>query len=77
MNNRLKLYDTRLNIRLNKKEKNMLRKNAYKNNLTMSDYVRTLILIDNRKKTLCNQFSKIEKLDKEIKIAKVKIRRDI
>lgn len=48
INNRLKLYNTHLTLRLNKKEKQALKRNAYKNKMTMSNYIRLLINMDNR-----------------------------
>lgn len=42
-NKRLKLYDTSIEICINKKCKEKLRKIAYKNKLTMSEYIRNLI----------------------------------
>ncbi len=46
--NRLKLYDTKVKICLNHIEKEKLRKRAYKNKLTMSEYIRRLIMLDNK-----------------------------
>ena len=48
MKTRLKLYDAILTLRLDKKEKNIIKRNAYKNKMTMSNYIRYLISIDNR-----------------------------
>lgn len=42
------MYDSKLELFLEHKEKEKMRKNAYKNKMTMSDYVRKLILLDNR-----------------------------
>ena len=42
------MYDSKLVLFLEHKEKEKMRKNAYKNKMTMSDYVRKLILLDNR-----------------------------
>lgn len=42
-NKRLKLYDTSIEVCINKKVKDKLRKIAYKQNITMSEYVRCLI----------------------------------
>jgi len=42
-NNRLKLYDTSIEICISKKVKEKLRRIAYKQNVTMSEYVRCLI----------------------------------
>lgn len=46
--NHLKRYGSMITIRLNKKEKALLKKNAYRKNINMSEYLRALILIDNR-----------------------------
>lgn len=43
INNRLKLYDTSIEICISKKTKEKLRKIAYKEKITMSEYVRKLI----------------------------------
>ena len=40
---RLKLYDTSIEICISKKNKEKLRKIAYKNEITMSEYIRRLI----------------------------------
>ena len=40
---RLKLYDTSIEICVNKKTKEKLRKVAYKQKITMSEYIRQLI----------------------------------
>lgn len=48
MTNHLKRYGSMITIRLNKKEKALLKKNAYRKNINMSEYLRALILIDNR-----------------------------
>ena len=42
-NKRLKLYDTSIELCINKKTKEILRKIAYKQKITMSEYVRYLI----------------------------------
>ena len=42
-NKRLKLYDTSIELCINKKTKEKLRKIAYKQKITMSEYVRHLI----------------------------------
>ena len=42
-NKRLKLYDTSIELCINKKTKEKLRKIAYKQKITMSEYVRYLI----------------------------------
>ena len=76
MQNNLRLYNSRLTIRLDKKEKETLKKNAYKNKLKLSEYIRLLILIDNRKNDMYNQLKKIDKSIKEIDKANIRIRRD-
>ena len=43
INNRLKLYDTSIELCINKKTKDKLRKIAYKQKVTMSEYIRHLI----------------------------------
>ena len=43
---RLKLYDDFLELVIDKKTKRILRRIAYKNKMTMSEYVRNLIAID-------------------------------
>ena len=48
MVDRLKLYNTRITLRLSNKEKNILKKNAYNKKITMSEYIRNLIVLDNR-----------------------------
>lgn len=48
MNRYLKLYDERIAFRLDKKEKAILKKNAFAHKMTLSNYLRLLILIDNR-----------------------------
>lgn len=73
MNNHLKLYDSKLTIRLKQKEKIILKKNAYKNDLTISEYVRMLIIIDNRLNCIYSNNDKINKCIKEISIAKNRI----
>lgn len=48
-------------IRLNKKEKALLKKNAYKKNINMSEYLRALILIDNRMTDFQSNIAKANK----------------
>lgn len=48
MNKTLKRYGSKITIRVSKKEKELLRKKAYEKNINMSEYLRALILIDNR-----------------------------
>ena len=43
MKNRLKLYDDTIMFCINKKEKNKFRKIAFKNKMTISEYIRSLV----------------------------------
>ena len=47
MNNRLKLYDTSIEVILSSKLKKETKKIAFTNNMTMSAYVRMLLKIGN------------------------------
>ena len=76
MNNHLKLYNSSLTIRLKGKEKSILRKNAYRNNLTISEYIRLLIMIDNRINSIQTNNKKNNKSLEEIYLAKLRIGRD-
>ena len=60
LSNQLKLYDTLITLRLSNKEKQMLKRNAYQKKITMSEYIRTLILLDNRLNSISNKLNKIE-----------------
>ena len=72
MKNRLKLYDTSIEIVINKKTKEKLRKIAFKEKVTMSEYLRRIIdfiiisnEIDKKDNELINtlkDFNKISKL---------------
>lgn len=72
MKNRLKLYDTSIEIVINKKTKEKLRKIAFKEKVTMSEYLRRVIdfiiisnEIDKKDNELMNtlkDFNKISKL---------------
>ena len=72
MKNRLKLYDTSIEIVINKKTKEKLRKIAFKEKVTMSEYLRRVIdfiiisnEIDKKDIDLMNtlkDFNKISKL---------------
>ena len=68
MNKRLKLYDVKLELFLGDKDKERLRKNAFKNKMTMSEYVRKLIKLDNELisfELLNDNFNlSVEKIDK-------------
>ena len=76
-NNRLKLYNTHLTLRLDKKEKQILRKNAYKNKMTMSNYIRLLINMDNRLNEIKRNNIKNDKCSTEIAKIMLNIGRDI
>ena len=62
-NNYLKRYNSKITIRLDKKEKEMLKRRAFKMKLNMSEYLRALILINNR---LTSFYSNIEKANKNL-----------
>lgn len=76
MNNQLKLYDTLITLRLSKKEKQILKRNAYQKKITMSEYIRTLILLDNRLNSISSKLNKIDKDLKDVNLAKIHIGRD-
>lgn len=76
LNNQLKLYDTLITLRLSKKEKQILKRNAYQKKITMSEYIRTLILLDNRLNSISNKLNKIDKDLKDVNLAKIHIGRD-
>ena len=76
LSNHLKLYDTLITLRLSNKEKQMLKRNAYQKKITMSEYIRTLILLDNRLNSISNKLNKIDKDLKDVNLAKIHIRRD-
>lgn len=59
--NHLKRYGSTITIRLNKKEKALLKKNAYRKNINMSEYLRALILIDNRMTDFQSNIAKANK----------------
>ena len=63
MSSYLKRYGSKITIRLNKKEKSILKRNAYKKNINMSEYLRALIIIDNR---LTSFYSNINKASKNL-----------
>lgn len=54
----------------------MLKKNAYQRKITMSEYIRTLILLDNRFNSISNKLNKIDKDLKDVNLAKIHIGRD-
>ena len=76
MKNNLHLYNSRITIRLDKKEKETIKKNAYKNKLTLSEYIRQIITIDNRTNNIQQCINKANKCMKDIYKAKVRIGRD-
>lgn len=76
LNNQLKLYDTLITLRLSKKEKQILKRNAYQKKITMSEYIRTLILLDNRLNSISSKLNKINKDLKDVNLAKIHIGRD-
>lgn len=62
MVDRLKLYNTRITLRLSNKEKNILKKNAYNKKITMSKYIRNLIVLDNRLNSINRDLEDIKKI---------------
>lgn len=62
MVDRLKLYNTRITLRLSNKEKNILKKNAYNKKITMSEYIRNLIILDNRLNSINRDLEDIKKV---------------
>lgn len=77
MNNRLKLYNTRVTIRLDKKEKKILKRNAYSKRMTMSNYIRKLIDMDNRLSEIKKNNIQNNKCENEILKLMIDIGRDI
>lgn len=76
MNKRLKLFNNVLTLCIDNKEKELLRKNAYKNKMTMSEYVRKLIELDNSYKKIDGYQNKQEiTIDEVIKVL-TSLRRD-
>lgn len=65
-NKRLKLYDTSIEIVINHKEKEKIRKIAYKNNITMSEYIRHLINFAIEINNINNSDNKISVSNKNI-----------
>ena len=76
-NDRLKLYNSTLTIRLDKKEKDTLKRNAYKNKMTMSNYIRLLISMDNRLCEIQKNKDKNNKYASEISKIMINIGRDL
>lgn len=66
MNNRLKLYDTSVEVILDSKLKKETKKIAFSNNMTMSAYIRNLIKIGNEIYKHKITFNDLKKSDKEI-----------
>lgn len=60
---RLKLYDTSLEIILDSKLKRETKRIAYKNKMTMSAYIRMLIELGNKKYKKQELIKKLEKGD--------------
>ena len=58
---RLKLYDTSIEVCVNKKTKEKLRKVAYKQKITMSEYIRQLIELAIINNEINNLIDKIKK----------------
>ena len=77
MNNRLKLYNTRVTIRLDKKEKKILKRNAYSKKMTMSNYIRKLIDMDNRLSEIKKNTIQNNKCENEVLKLMLDIGRDI
>lgn len=65
---RLKLYNSKIELYIEKKEKDLIKKKAYKLKLTMSEYIRRLILVDNILTRIefenCNKENLIDQLEK-------------
>lgn len=76
MENNLCLYNTSITIILDKKEKQIIKRNAYKNKITMSEYIRQLILIDNKRTNINNHIKKLKKNINDIYKAEIRIGRD-
>ena len=76
-NDRLKLYNSTLTIRLDKKEKDILKRNAYKNKMTMSNYIRLLISMDNRLCEIQKNKDKNNRYASEISKIMINIGRDL
>lgn len=72
----LSLYNSKITIRLNTKEKQTLKTNAFKRKLTMSEYIRQLIIIDNRSTFICDNLKNNDKALLDIGYAKNRIGRD-
>ena len=77
MNNRLKLYDVKLELFLEHKDKERLRKNAFKNKMTMSEYVRKLIKLDNELSSIELLNNKFDLSVDQINKISATLRRDI
>ena len=66
MNNRLKLYDTSVEVVLDSKLKKETKKIAFSNQMTMSAYIRNLIKIGNAIYNHNITFNDLKNSDKEI-----------
>ena len=66
MNNRLKLYDTSVEVVLDSKLKKETKKIAFSNQMTMSAYIRNLIKIGNAIYKHKITFNDLKNSDKEI-----------
>lgn len=76
MAKRLKLFNNYLMLCIDTKQKELLRKNAYKNKMTMSEYIRKLIELDNSYKKMDDYQNKQEiTIDEVIKVLTA-LRRD-
>lgn len=76
MSKRLKLFNNYLMLCIDTKQKESLRKNAYKNKMTMSEYIRKLIELDNNYKKMDGYQNKQEiTIDEVIKVLTA-LRRD-
>lgn len=71
------MYDSKLELFLEHKEKEKMRKNAYKNKMTMSDYVRKLILLDNRINELGSSNNQSDQFINDIKKIQSNFRRNV
>lgn len=76
MSKRLKLFNNYLMLCIDTKQKESLRKNAYKNKMNMSEYIRKLIELDNNYKKMDGYQNKQEiTIDEVIKVLTA-LRRD-
>ncbi len=75
MSDHLKRYNSKVTIRLNKKEKDFLKKNAYSKKITMSEYIRALIIMDNRLTSLSSHIASANRNLSELMVVENSIRR--